>query len=68
MKLYKVTFSGRRHIGNWLVAAASEKQAAGLIVDNLNRHWRQTGITYQISDFDVYRIDIDSFREPTIID
>lgn len=66
MNLYRVTFS-RWHIGNWLVAAASEKQAAGLIADNLNRHWRQTGITYQISDFDVYRIDIDSFREPTII-
>lgn len=37
MNLYRVTFS-RWHIGNWLVATASEKQAAGLIVDNLNRH------------------------------
>lgn len=68
MKLYKVTFSGRRHIGNWIVAAASEKQAAGLIVDNLNRHWRQTGITYQISDFYAKKIDIDSIKKPTIID
>lgn len=67
MNLYKVTFS-KWHIGNWLVAAASEKQAVGLIVDNLNGHRRQTGITYQISDFDVNQIDIDSFRQPTIID
>lgn len=26
MKLYKVTFSGRRHIGNWIVAADCKKK------------------------------------------
>ena len=65
MNLYRVTFS-RWHIGNWLVAAASEKQAAGKVADELN--WLQSNINYQISDFNVYQIDIDSFREPTIID
>lgn len=34
MKLYKVTFSGRRHIGNWIVAAGCKKQAVGLIVNH----------------------------------
>lgn len=48
------------------VVAASERQAAGKVADELN--WLQSNINYQISDFDVYQIDIDSFREPTIID
>lgn len=63
MNLCRVTFDG------WacrMVAAASERQAAGLIADELN--WRRTGITFQWSDFDVKEIDIDSFRQPTIID
>lgn len=64
MKLYKVTFS-RWHIGNWLVAAASEKQAAGLIADELNYRW--TDITYQWSDFDVEGIDVEGIRTPTIL-
>ncbi|WP_278770956.1 hypothetical protein [Limosilactobacillus mucosae] len=65
MNLYRVTLNA------WLcnlVVAASERQAAGLIADEFNRHWRQTGITFQWSDFDVNKIDIDSFRQPTIID
>ena len=63
MNLYRVTLNA------WLcnlVVATSERQAAGLIADELN--WRRTGITFQWSDFDVKEIDIDSFRQPTIID
>lgn len=63
MNLYRVTLDG------WacrMVVAASERQAAGLIADELN--WRRTGITFQWSDFDVKEIDINSFRTPTIID
>lgn len=48
------------------VVAASERQVAGKVADELN--WLQSNINYQISDFNVYQIDIDSFREPTIID
>lgn len=63
MNLYRVMLDG------WvchLVVAASKEQAAGLINNELN--WRQTGITHQIPDFHVKKIDIDSFRQPTIID
>ena len=50
------------------MVAASKEQAVGPIVEALN--WRVTDndITYQITDFDVNKIDIDSFRETTIID
>lgn len=65
MNLYRVTLDG------WLdhlVVAASKEQAVGPIVEALN--WRVTAndITYKITDFDVDKIDIDSFRETTIID
>lgn len=63
MNLYRVTLGVRLCK---LVVAASEKQAAGLIADELNYRW--TSITFQWSDFDVKEIDIDSFRQPTIID
>lgn len=64
MNLYLVTLS-HAAVGKWLVFAASEKQAAGLIADELNYRW--TDITYQWSDFDVKEIDIDSIRTPTIL-
>lgn len=59
MNLYLVTLS-HAAVGKWLVFAASGKQAAGLIADELN--YRRTDITYQWSDFDV-----DSIRTPTIL-
>lgn len=62
MNLYRVTLGGR---ACELVVAASGKQAAELIADELNYRW--TGITFQWSDFDVKEIDIDSFRTPTIL-
>lgn len=62
MNLCRVTFDGRVY---HMVVAASGKQAAGLIADELNYRW--TGITFQWSDFDVKEIDIDSFRTPTIL-
>lgn len=68
MKLYKVTFSGRRHIGNWIVAAGCKKQAVGLIVNYLNWRRQLRGITYQTTDFYAKKIDIDSIKKPTIID
>nr|WP_302147732.1 hypothetical protein [Limosilactobacillus mucosae] len=64
MNLYLVTLSYAA-VGKWLVFAASEKQAAELIADELNYRW--TDITYQWSDFDVKAIDIDSIRTPTIL-
>lgn len=64
MNLYLVTLS-HAAVGKWLVFAASGKQAAGLIADELNYRW--TDITYQWSDFDVKGIDIDSIRTPTIL-
>lgn len=66
MNLYLVTLSYAA-VGKWLVFAASRKQAAGLIADELNYRWRQRGIPFQWSDFDVKKIDIDSFRTPTIL-
>ncbi|WP_185910589.1 hypothetical protein [Limosilactobacillus mucosae] len=51
-----------------MVVAASGKQAAVLIADALNCRVTCNGITYQITDFDVNKIDIDLFRETTIID
>lgn len=68
MKLYKVTFSSRRHIGNWIVAAGCKKQAVGLIVGHLNWRGQLRGITYQTTDFHAKKIDIDSIKKPTIID
>lgn len=68
MKLYKVTFSGRRHIGNWIVAAGCKKQAVGLIVDHLNWRGQLRGIAYQTTDFHAKKIDIDSIQKPTVID
>lgn len=68
MKLYKVTFSGRRHIGNWIVAAGCKKQAVGLIVNHLNWRMQLRDITYQTTDFHAKKIDIDSIKKPTIID
>lgn len=62
MNLYRVTLGVRLCE---LVVAASGKQAAGLIADELNCRW--TSITFQWSDFDVKEIDIDSFRTPTIL-
>lgn len=63
MNLYRVTIG----VGSCeLVVAASEKQAAGLIADELN-NYRWTGTTFQWLDFDVKEIDIDSFRTPTIL-
>lgn len=62
MNLYRVTLGVRLCE---LVVAASGKQAAGLIADELNYRW--TDITYQWSDFDVKALDIDSFRTPTIL-
>lgn len=64
MNLYLVTLS-HAAVGKWLVFAASGKQAAGLIADELNYRW--TGTTFQWLDFDVKEIDIDSFRTPTIL-
>lgn len=66
MNLYLVTLS-HAAAGKWLVFAASRKQAAELIADKLNYRWRQRGITYQMSDFAVKEIDIDSIRTPTIL-
>mgnify|MGYP000585900477 CR=1 FL=1 len=34
---FSVTFSGRRHIGNWIVAAGCKKQA-GDIQDRIERY------------------------------
>lgn len=68
MKLYKVTFSGRRHIGNWIVVAGCKKQAVGLIVNHLNWRRQLRGIAYQTTDFYAKKIDIDSIKKPTIID
>ena len=65
MNLCRVTFDGRVY---HMVVAASGKQAAVLIADALNCRVTCNGITYQITDFDVNKIDIDSFRETTIID
>lgn len=65
MNLYRVTLNG---LVCHMVVATSEKQAAGMIADDLNWLCRQTDIDYQITDFDVKKIDIDSFRQPTIID
>lgn len=64
MNLYLVTLS-HAAVGKWLVVAASGKQAAGLIADELNYWW--TDITFQWSDFAVKEIDIDSIRTPTIL-
>lgn len=63
MNLYRVTLDTSLCE---FVVAASERQAAGKVADELN--WLQSNVNYQISDFDVYQIDIDSIREPTIID
>ena len=65
MNLYRVMLDG---LVCYMVVATSEKQAAGMAADDLNWRWRQTDIDYQITDFDVKKIDIDSFRQPTIID
>lgn len=62
MNLYRVTDGSF----GFLMVAPSEKQAAGKVADDLN--WWQKNVNYQITDFDVYQIDIESFREPTIID
>lgn len=66
MNLYLVTLS-HAAVGKWLVVAASRKQAAGLIADELNYRWQQRGIPYQMSDFNVKAIDVDSIRTPTIL-
>ena len=65
MNLYRVTLDG------WLdhlVVAASKEQAVGPIVEALN--WRVTDndINCLFTDFDAEKIDIDSFRETTIMD
>lgn len=57
MNLYKVLGG---HTRKWLVAATSKKEAIDLV-------WRNTDITYPITDFDAEKIDIDSFRTPTIL-
>lgn len=64
MNLYLVTLS-HAAVGKWLVFAASGKQAAGLIADELNYRWAD--ITYQWSDFDVEGIDVEGIRTPTIL-
>lgn len=62
MNLYRVTLGVRLCE---LVVAASGKQAAELIADELNYRW--TDITYQWSDFDVEGIDVEGIRTPTIL-
>lgn len=64
MNLYRVFFSDSFsgwHTSRWIVAAANKEQAIDLI-------WRYTNFTCLITDFDAEKIDIDSIREPTIID